>query len=410
MKSRTALVALLGAGVTSTLGSTVSVVAIPWLVLVTTGRPADLGLVIAAAMVPYLFASVFGAPLADRLGLRHSAILADSVSALAVGTIAASPRIGLPTIMVMVGISGLVRGAGDRTKHVLLQPAADAAGVKMPRITTIYDGLENAAWLIGAPLGGLLIVWFGPQGAVWVDATSFAASAILVATLVKPSLKPPEPETVETERYLTALRSGARQLGRDRLLRTMLVMVFFANLVNQATTTLFVPLWIRDVLHSPAALGTVLGAFAIGAVLGNLVFTALAVKFSTYAVFGLGLAISGAPRLLALALSHNLGLVLGVTFACGFAVAAVNPILGTLLYQRVPAEYQTRVFGLVGAAAYAGFPAGGLLGGWAVSGLGLNPAILVGAGVYLAATLIPLVRYRTFAEPAVEKEAGAGLP
>jgi predicted MFS family arabinose efflux permease len=366
--------------------------------------------VIAAAMVPYLFASVFGAPLADRLGLRHSAILADSVSALAVGAIAASPRIGLPTIMVMVGVSGLVRGAGDRTKHVLLQPAADLAEVKMPRITAIYDGLENAAWLVGAPLGGLLILWFGPQGAVWVDATSFAASAILVAALVKPSLKPPQPETAETERYLVALRSGTRQLGRDRLLRTMLVMVFFANLVNQATTTLFVPLWIRDVLHSPAALGTVLGAFAVGAVLGNLVFTALALKFSTFAVFGVGLAISGAPRLLALALSHNLVLVLAVTFACGFAVSAVNPIFGTMLYQRVPAEYQTRVFGLVGAAAYAGFPAGGLLGAWAVSGLGLSPAILLGAGCYLAATLIPLLRYRTFTEPVVEKEAGAGLP
>src|SRR5436853_206383 len=59
VKARTELVALLAAGVTSTLGSTVSVVAIPWLVLVTTGKPADLGLVIAAAMVPYLFASVF---------------------------------------------------------------------------------------------------------------------------------------------------------------------------------------------------------------------------------------------------------------------------------------------------------------------------------------------------------------
>jgi MFS family permease len=101
---------------------------------------------------------------------------------------------------------------------------------------------------------------------------------------------------------------------------------------------------------------------------------------------------------------------LAVTFACGFAVAAVNPILGTMLYQRVPAEYQTRVFGLVGAAAYAGFPAGGLLGGWAVTGLGLNPAILLGAGIYLAATLIPLLRYRKFAEPVVEKEAEAGLP
>lgn len=393
MRGRTALVGLLAAAVTSSLGSMVSIVAIPWLVLVTTGRPADLGLVIAAAMIPYLVSSVFGAPLADRLGLRFTAVAADSVSAVATAVIAVSPRIGLPMILAMVAVSGLVRGAGDRTRHVLIKPAAEAAGVPIVRVTAVYDGLENAATLIGAPLGGLLIFWFGAQGAVWVDAGSYAASALVVATLVKPSLEPAQADKSGTEPYLAALRTGARLLSRDWLLLGMLVMVFFANVVNQATSAVFVPLWISEVLHSPAALGTVLGTFAAGAVLGNLVFTALAVRLSSYVMFAVGLAISGAPRLLVLGLSHDLVLVLAVSFVCGIAVAPVNPILGATLYERIPAEVQTRVFGLVAAIAYAGLPVGGLLGGWAVTSFGLSTSILLGGGVYLAATLVPLLRY-----------------
>jgi predicted MFS family arabinose efflux permease len=277
----------------------------------------------------------------------------------------------------------------------------------MPRVTALYDGLDQAATLIGAPLGGLLIFWFGAQGAIWVDTASYALAAISVATMVRPTLEPPNQDQ-PAEPYLAALGAGARQLARDWLLRSMLVMTFFANLVNQATTAVFVPLWVKEVLHSPAALGTVLGAFALGAVLGNLVFTALAVKLSHYLTFAIGLAISGAPRLLVLGLSHDLRLVLTVTFVCGFAVSAVNPILGAMLYQRVPAELQTRVFGLVAAVAYAGFPIGGVLGGWSVTWLGLSTAILLGGGVYLAATLVPLLRHRWRTARAVPEEITEG--
>jgi len=393
-RHRAGLVALLAASVVSTLGSMMSLVAIPWLVLVTTGSPADMGLVVAAGTVPYLASSVFGTPLADRFGMRATAIGADTVSAVATAVIAISPGIGLPAIAAMVGVSGLVRGVGDRTKHVLLRPAGEAAGTPVARVSSVYDGLSNAATLAGAPLGGLIVYWFGAQAEVLVDAASFAVSALLVAVLTSPALEPSA--ATGAERYLPALAAGARWLGRDRLLLLMVGTVFFANVVNQATGSVFVPLWVSEVLHSPAALGLVFGAVSAGAVLGNLVFTALAVKLSRYAVFAVGMAVSGAPRVLVLGLSDQLTVVLTVSFLCGVAVSAVNPILGAKLYQRVPDGFQTRVFGLVAAIAYAGFPIGGVLGGAAVAGFGLHTAILLAAGLYLVATLVPPMAYRVW--------------
>ncbi|HEU5469126.1 MAG TPA: MFS transporter [Actinophytocola sp.] len=399
LTGRAGLVALITASATSALGSRVSMVAIPWLVLTTTGDPTQMGLVIAAQMIPYLLSGVFGTPVAERLGIRLSAITADVVSCVTTAVIAAAADAGLPVILAMVAISGAVRGAGDRTKNVMLRPMAEAAGMKMSRMTAVHDGLGNGATLVGAPLGGLLVFWLGAQGAIWVDAASYAVCVLIMLTLVRPPAHLMPARKPRPEPYLTALRAGAVHLSRDRLLFGMLAMTFFANAVNQAHTALFVPLWVSEVLHSPAALGTVLGAFAAGAVTGNLVFIGLAPKLPAFLTFTICLAISGAPRLIVLGVSDSLGLVLSVTFLCGFAVAAVNPILGVLLYERVPVDMQTRVFGLVATVSFSGYPVGGLLGGWAVTGFGLTAALLLGAGVYLVATLVPLLRHRT-AKPA----------
>jgi MFS family permease len=291
----------------------------------------------------------------------------------------------------------------------MLRPMAEAAGWRTSRITAVHDGLGNGATLIGAPVGGLLVYWLGAQGAIWVDAVSYVVCALILVTLVKP---PAElmPERKVTEPYLVALRGGARHLIRDRLLLAMLAMIFCANMVNQAHTALFVPLWVSEVLHSPAALGTVLAAFAAGAVAGNLLFIAIVPKLPQYLTFTICLAISGAPRLFVLGMSDSLGLVLVVTFVCGFAMAAVNPVWGVMLYERVPQELQTRVFGLVATVAFAGYPIGGLLGGWAVTGLGLTTAVLLGGGVYLVATLGPLLRRGVAEAPVPESEAGPAKP
>jgi MFS family permease len=390
--TRKGFVGLFAADITSALGNRISMVAIPWLVLVTTHDPAKMGLAIAAELVPYLVSGVFAAPLADRLGLRTSSIAADAGSALAVAAIAAIPGITFPTLAGLMAVSGTLRGMGDRAKHVMLRPLAEAAGLRMVRVASVYEGLSRTAMLVGAPLGGLLIFWFSPQGAIWVDAATFATCGALVATLV--TLPDGAGERTGAEPYLTALRGGATYLWRDRLLFTMVMLTFAANVFTLAASAVFIPVWTATVLHSPAALGVVLGTLAAGAVLGSIVVAALAPKLPRYLTFLIGLAVAGAPPLVVL-LSHNLSLVLTVTFVAGLATATCNPILGAMQYERVPHELQNRVFGLASAICYAGMPLGAVLGGVAVAGLGLNRAVLVASVLCLVVTAAPLFSYRS---------------
>jgi MFS family permease len=396
-------VALFTADVVSVLGTRVSMLAIPWLVLVTTGSPAKMGLVAGAEMLPYVVSGVVAAPLADRFGLRRTTIVTDLGSALAMAGIAAAPQLGFGALLVLVAVAGALRGLGDRVKHVILRPLAEAAGIQMLRVTTAYEGFSRTAMLVGGSIGGLLIFWFGPAGAIWLDAATFALCAVIVATIVPaadPTAAPPD--KADREPYLVALRGGFRALWGDPLLPSMIAMLFVLNLFNQALVAVFIPLWVEDITHTPAALGLLFGTFAAGAVLGSVLFTVLAPKLRMYQTFMLGAALAGAPRLLILGVSHELLLVCAVTFVSGLAMSAVNPVIGAMLYQRIPPSVQTRAFGVCTAITFTGVPIGGVLGGLSVAGFGLTPAIVVGGSLCLAVTAVLWLRSRSIADEPVE--------
>ena len=399
MNPRRELYTLVGADLLSNLGTRISVVAIPWLVLETTGSPTKMGLVAAAETLPYMLSSALATPWADRFGVRRTSVFVDAASAVAMAVVALAPWLGFGTLLVLVAIAGGLRGIGDRVKHVLFKPAAERAGVPLIRLTSAYDGLARGMTLFGAVLGGLLIDWVGLTRAIWIDAATFAVCALLIGVLVRP---PAPAQPAPREPYLRALRGGFAYLRTDRTLMTMLIVVSVSNMFANASVAVWIPLWVNEVLGDPAGFGLLLGVFSAGALLGNLLFTMFGTRLPAGTTFALGLTLSGAPRLLALALSDDLVVVLVVTFLSGIGIAAVNPLLGAALYQRVPGELQTRVLGISGSVAFLGLPVGALLGGWSVALLDLTPALLVMSGVCLVLTVGPLLLTRASRRPAAE--------
>ncbi|PPA61481.1 MFS transporter [Micromonospora chalcea] len=399
MNPRRELYTLVGADLLSNLGTRISVVAIPWLVLETTGSPTKMGLVAAAETLPYMLSSALATPWADRFGVRRTSVFVDAASAVAMAVVALAPWLGFGRLLVLVAVAGGLRGIGDRVKHVLFKPAAERAGVPLIRLTSAYDGLARGMTLFGAVLGGLLIDWVGLTRAIWIDAATFAVCALLIGVLVRP---PAPTQPAPREPYLRALRGGFAYLRTDRTLMIMLIVVSVSNMFANASVAVWIPLWVNQVLGDPAGFGLLLGVFSGGALLGNVLFTMFGTRLPAGTTFALGLTLSGAPRLLALALSDDLVVVLVVTFLSGIGIAAVNPLLGASLYQRVPGELQTRVLGISGSVAFLGLPVGALLGGWSVALLDLTPALLVMSVVCLVLTVGPLLLTRGSHRPAPE--------
>jgi uncharacterized membrane protein YvlD (DUF360 family) len=258
------------------------------------------------------------------------------------------------------------------------------------RTTAIYDGAGNVAMVTAAPLGGLLILWLGPQGAIWFDAASFALSALLIGLLVHPPAGTmPDRGAAAKEGYFTALRRGAGHLWQDRLLVGMLTMTSVVNLFTVANYAVFVPLWVDEHFGAAPAVGLILSAFACGAIAGNIAFTIFGPKLPQYLTFCISVALCVAPRQLTLGLTDSLVAVLVVSVLCGVSQAAFRPILGAMLYARVPVELQNRVFGMVTAVSGSSLAFGATLAGLAVAGLGLQPAIVLSGSLCLVVTLIP---------------------
>jgi MFS family permease len=422
-RDRRGIVGLLTSVGVSFLGTRMSFIAIPWFVLATTHSPTRTGLVAFAEMTPYVLVQGLGGPYVDRIGAWRLAVTTDLVATAAVGSIPvlyAVDHLSLALLCLAVAVAGAARGAGDSSRYVMVPGVTRAAGAAMERGAGLSDGVSRLAGMIGAPLAGVLIaVWSAPD-VVAIDAATFAVSALLVALLVPRSAAPERPAPGPDEPssgpsgYVASLREGFAHLRADRLLLGIAVMVLVTNLVDQASGSVLMPVWSKDVTGSSVALGLMAGVFGIGAVSGNLVLTWLAPRLPRRTTYGWCFLLAGAPRFFVMALAGSVSPVLFVLAVAGFGAGGINPILGAVEYERVPAHLQARVLGALGALAWAGIPVGALAGGLAVETFGLRPTLVVAGLVYLVTTLSPFVfpawrgMERAVDEPAHEPVPAAG--
>ena len=395
-RSRRPLIGLLGAVGVSTLGTRMSLLALPWLVLTTTHSAALTGLVSFAEMAPYVTVQALGGPVIDRVGVRVTSVGTDVLAALFMGTV---PVLGLlhalpiPALAALVAVAGAARGAGDAARDVLVPGVNDLAGGSIERASGLYDGVSRLATLIGMPVAGILVAVMPATDVVAIDAATFALSALAVAALVPLAAQPQRHDHggAPPDGYLTSLREGFGFLARDRLLLAVATMVLVTNFVDQAGSAVLIPVWAHQIVHSSVALGLVGAAFSLGAVAGNAVTTILASRLPRRWTYAVGFFIAGAPRLVAIALISAISPVLAVTFVAGLGAGGINPILGVVEYQRVPRHLQARVLGAVRASAWAAIPVGSLAGGLIVSLAGDRIALLAAAAVYACATLPPFI-------------------
>ena len=387
---------LLSANLVSMAGTSMSMLAIPWFVLATTGRPMEAGLVAFAEMLPYVLVQALGAPLVDRLGRRKTSIGSDLAAALAMGTVPLAYGIGIlsfPLLASLMALVGSCRGAGDIARRVLVPRLAGAASLPLERASGLYDGVNRLAGLLGGPLAGILIAATSAPSVLIIDAASFAASALLVSFAVDKDARDRIDGSVDEAKpgYLADLIEGISHLRGDRLLLGIGALLIVTNLLDQAYFSVLLPLWITRELASPLALGALSGLFGIGAVAGNGLMGALAPKLPRRLPFALSFLICGAPRFLVPALSTSFAPLAAMAFVAGLGAGGINPALGAVEFERVPRHLQARVLGALGAMAWAGIPFGGLVGGATTEIFGLRAALAAAGIAYLLATLAPFV-------------------
>lgn len=393
--SRRSAYGLLLAEAVSVTGTRMSVVAVPWFVLQTTGDPLLTGVAAFVEMGALVVARVLAGPLVDRVGLRVTSIGGDLTAGLVLGLVPLLYAAGLlayPVLLVLVGLAGLFRGPSDNAKYAMVPDVAAAAGWSNERAAGLADSVQRLGSLIGAPLGGVLVALIEAPAVIALDAGSFLLAAVLVATLVRTSSQP----SATDGGYLTNLAAGLRFIRHDPLLRAIVAMVLLTNLLDQAMTAVLIPVWGNERYHDAAPVGVVFGALSAGALAGSLLVSVYGARLPRWRTYALAFLLGAVPRIFVLALPVGIVVVAGVAVVGGVLIGAINPLLSAAEFERIPAALRARVLGAVGGLAWAGIPLGGLVGGALASTLGVTGGILVVGAAYLLVTLDPLIRRRTW--------------
>ncbi|MFI2647783.1 MFS transporter [Micromonospora fulviviridis] len=388
------LAGLLTAHTVSLTGNMLTLIALPLYVLAETGSPAATGLAGAFATAPVVLGGAFGGVLVDRIGYRRASVLADLVSGV---TVAAVPllhaTVGLPfpALLGLVFVSGLLDTPGQTARIALLPEAATAAGVPIERAIGWFEATERGSRLIGAPVAGLLVSALGALPVLAVDAATFAVSALAVAVLVPASLRPAADPGGQSAGYWRDLAAGLRFLAREPLLRAMVLLVLVTNLFDATKSNVLMPVVAARDLGGAAAFGLLVGAMGGGALVGSLLFSAVGHRLPRRATFVTAFAVAGAPPFWALAAAPPLPVIAAVCVVSGLAAGAINPLIGAVKLERVPATMRARVYGVIGAGAWAAMPVGAVGAGLAADRFGTTATLVTVGSGYLLVVLTPLL-------------------
>jgi MFS family permease len=395
LSPRAQLRALLAVQVVSRIGNVVTTITVPFAVLARGGSATDVGIAAFMATVPIVLGGPFGGALVERVGFVRSSVASDLISGL---TLLAMPvlagTVGLPfwALLALVFVSGLFDTPGESARRVLLPGLATAAGVPLERAVGHFEASSRLSVLIGAPLGGTLVAVLGPMPGLACVAIAFGAAALLMALTVRGAAAPIESaEPVESQGYWRDIADGFWFCVRDPLFRLVVALVLVTNLLDAARSTTLLPLYADQQLGGAQALGLVTGVFGGAAFLGSVAFGYVAHRVPRRVVFALCFVLAGGPSLVVPALGLGLPWMLASAALSGLAAGSINPILGAVELERIPEHMRARVFGLLGAGAWAGIPVGGLLAGLAADGVGVEATFGVVAVVYTVVTLTPLL-------------------
>ncbi|MFJ9676538.1 MFS transporter [Streptomyces sp. NPDC101194] len=396
-RDRTPLIAVLSANSISTAGTSLTLIGVPWFVLETTGSAGRAGVVAFCATLPIVVSALIGGPVIDRTGRRRVSVASDLVCGLAVAAVPLlyyADALAFWTLCALMAVSGLLHTPGNTARYVLVPDLAEHAGTTLARAASLFDAVSRGARMVGAALAGMLIALVGAETVLLLDAATFLTSALLIAFGVR-GVRAAEPRRaaapVSLRAYRTELREGFAYLLGNRLLLAVVVMVLFMNGTDQGWNAVLLPVHASAELGGARDIGLLTALFGAGGLTGALLYGWFGDRFSRRAVFTVCVLLCGAPRYAVAALTGTT-LPLAVTMALsGIAGGVLNPVLTTVIYGSVPDELRSRVSGVLTAGGELAMPVGGLAAGLLVESAGARGALLAMGGVYLLATLSPVV-------------------
>ena len=247
---------------------------LPLLVLdLTHSLTATAGLSIAQPLPYVLFGAVAGV-LIDRTDKRKIIVASDAVALAATAAVPVSAALGifsLPLLYALVFTLGCASLFSRLTVDFTVVPAL-VEDDELASANSLYLSTDRIGEIAGPAIAGLAIAAVGTSGALWIAVALFVPMLVLFVAM--PPLSRAR-STAAEPLSLGAVRreviAGYSFIRRSRILRALLVLVFFINLGNNGIQVLLVYVLAEEQALPPVTVGLAIAATGVLQILGSLV-------------------------------------------------------------------------------------------------------------------------------------------
>jgi MFS family permease len=362
----------------SLFGDQISMIAIPLTaVLVLDANAKQMGYLIAAELVPNLFFALHAGAWVDRRGNRRRVmIFTDLARAALLATIPVAYAFDALTIVQLYVVAFLVG-----TMTVFFFVAYSSLFVALVEREDYVEGNSLLAgsrafsFVAGPSVGGILVQLLKAPYALVVDSISFVFSAGFLA-----SVDPVEPETEEAEKGHVV--AGVRYIVTSSVMRSSLLATATINLFNFVFHALFILYAVRSLHVRPATLGIVLGAGAVGGLIGSVVTSRLGRRLGIGPTYILGCIVFPLPLVLVPLAGGPYWLILAMLFCAefgaGLGVMILDISAASIFAALVPHRLRSRVSGAYMVVNNGVRPVGSVIGGFLGTAIGLQTTLWIG--------------------------------
>ncbi|MCB1647209.1 MAG: MFS transporter [Pseudomonadales bacterium] len=365
-------------------GNAMAPIAIAFGVLELTGSAKDAAMVIAAPTAAQILVLLFGGVIADRTSRQSVIVISDTVAACSQLLIAALLISGNATLMWLTSlmlINGIAMALHSPAVTGLITQVVDRNDLQSAN--ALLGTARNGAMILGAALAGALVAFTSPGITIALDGMSFAASALMIA-----SLKPAAQSRLQAASLIADLLAGWQEFVRHRWLCAIVMQFSLVVASVEAVFALIGPAIARDQLGGPVAWGLITSALGIGTLAGGLASlrlqTTRPMLTATMMVFTFVLL----P--LALLLSLPVPVMMAFALVQGLGVQIFSVLWYTTLQNRVPGEMLSRVSAYDHLGSIALAPLGIIAGGYLYETVGAEATLITAMVIIIMPTIAVL--------------------
>ena len=373
----------------ASVGNSAVHIAIPWLVLETTGSSANAGVVLGISGFSVIFTAPVIGGLIAVLGARPVSIWADIISA---GSVVLFPIVGslfglnLASLLIIAIVGALFDPAGATARKSLIQAVAERDGLSLIKFNGTYEAAATIGTVLGPTGAALAISFVGINATFYLIAIVFVLASCLAFFIPVVTTYTKSDESFSVKNVFKETRIGMSALWNDKPLLSLVGLYTLLTAIYMPVESIVLSRYFRD-LNEPRTLGFVLSAMSVGIVIGALQFHRAVRIFSPGNMVIISMTLIGAV-VCAMAFLPNAIIFIGLGLALGLAFGPVSPMSNYLVQQRMPQHLHGPVFGTQFSLMYLATPAGTLALGLIVQSVSISPLLFVIGVLFIGVTLL----------------------